>query len=218
MVTGIYCIHCNPAHKSWLCLDVLVLLHPEPLYAVCRGRGLTVTLAKPIIDCSLDDTGETLRLMKFAEAARLLNIITGSSGSSSSSDGGGVLAQQQQSQLQPQQQRQQQQGDAAADGGASSSSAGARLASGESRKASHRHHKDNGSNHTAGSVQSHPILTSAADVAAVEAEPPPAAALSPMWQRLTQADAAAALSAEFRLPQVAVYVPDGQVLLPTEVK
>jgi hypothetical protein len=42
--------------------------------------------------------------------------------------------------------------------------------------------------------------------------------LSPVRQRLTQADASAQLSAELRLPRLSVYVPDGQLLLPQEVK
>ncbi|KAF6262446.1 hypothetical protein COO60DRAFT_1676044 [Scenedesmus sp. NREL 46B-D3] len=163
------------------------------------------------MDCSLDDSGESSRLLNYFQAARLWNLVTGSRTSSSSSSSSS----------------QQQSVAVAAEQPTSSTSSSSR-----------KRHQSSAKSNTADavatdSIQSHPILTHSDSLAAVEAEPPPrstaaagpaaaaataaAPTLSPMRQRLTQADASAQLSAELRLPRLSVYVPDGQLLLPQEL-
>jgi hypothetical protein len=95
------------------------------------------------------------------------------------------------------------------------------------------------------SLNSHPILISPADQKAAEAEAAAAAttidetapansgsssgsssssssaaaaALSPSRRRLTQVDARSHFSAELRLPQISIYIPDGVLLMPAEVR
>jgi hypothetical protein len=197
-----------------------LLCTAEPLYAVCRGSGLTLTLTRPAIDCSLDNTGESSRLLNYFQEAGLWTFIKGRMNSSSSSSSIDNSRQQQEA----------------------STAAAAVLRQQDSKMISSKLRQKRSSSTNAGSaadaavagvnVQSHPILTHSDSLAAVEAEPPPTStaeaaetaaaaavsALSPVRQRLTQADASAQLSAELRLPRLSVYVPDGQLLLPQEVK
>jgi hypothetical protein len=198
-----------------------LLCTAEPLYAVCRGSGLTLTLTRPAIDCSLDNTGESSRLLNYFQEAGLWTFIKGRMNSSSSSSSSIDNSRQQQE---------------------ASTAAAAVLRQQDSKMISSKLSQKRSSSTNAGSaadaavagvnVQSHPILTHSDSLAAVEAEPPPTSpaeaaetaaaaavsALSPVRQRLTQADASAQLSAELRLPRLSVYVPDGQLLLPQEVK
>lgn len=50
----------------------------EPLHKVLSGQGrLTITVVAPTIDCSLADSGDTLRIVNFIENSRLLGLLTG---------------------------------------------------------------------------------------------------------------------------------------------
>lgn len=192
----------------------------EPLHEVVFGRTLTLTLTKPTVDCSLDDGGELPRLLRLLQQSMLGPLLPflpqlppqqSNSGSSSSSAQEPAAA-------------------AAAEAEQQQGAAAAAPAGGHSRSSSAS--SSAGSAEPAGRVASHPILESPEALAAAEAEATAdeaaaalaklgsaaGAVLSPLRRRLTQADAVSHLSGEVRLPYVALYIPDGALLLPAEAK
>jgi hypothetical protein len=150
----------------------------EPLFAVLRGSGLTLTVSEPAVDCSLRDDGEEPRLLSYIKAARLLHLLTGKAADVSSIHSPSL--------------------------------------NGPSDKDAAR---VRGAQQQPASSQSQP-QTQTAERAGVPAHTQQAGvgALAALRSRLAVADDVASVSAELRLPRLAIYVADGQLLLPAEVK
>lgn len=180
------------------------------MYRLLQGHSLTVTASNPVIDASLDDSGETARISKFFQEAYIGNLLRPGS--------------REQTAAMPSSSSRQQ--DTTAQAAARTPAYGGSKAKFDQVKSSSNtvrsfpledlspHDSSEGYSDTVSSA----MPLTGGPTAARNGQPPAPVRLTGVTARLTKADADVDFSAELRAPRVLVYVADGTLLLPTEVR
>ncbi|KAI8474317.1 MAG: hypothetical protein J3K34DRAFT_138376 [Monoraphidium minutum] len=197
----------------------------EPMYRLVFGGRVTLTVAEPAVDATLDDAGMTPRLLKHFRAARLLSVLSPAPHHQQQQpDGAGAAAAEVGETT-----------DLAREGTASESGAGAPpeqkqapLKAGASRREQQQHQQKQEQQAAAEGAPQEPTPADplaagaaaagddAASLAAGLARQP--GGVSALRRRLSQADASSGFSLELRGPALSAVVSEGRLLVPREIR